>query len=85
MFAGFGGASFTLTDALDRDRAFPEFEAPTPYTLSMADILNTMLTADPYQVEYFVGLMDAYRLSIWDKPFNQEFFNALGEGFKQWG
>ena len=56
-------------------------EAPE---LTMGDILSTMLSAAPDEVEYFVGLVDAYRQSIWNKPFNQEFFAALARGFEQW-
>jgi len=52
--------------------------------LTMDGLLSTMLTADPAQVEYFVGLVDAYRQSIWNRPFNQEFFAALSRGFEQW-
>jgi len=58
--------------------------APEPYELTMDDIIQTMLVADPNQVEYFIGLVDAYRVSIWDRPFNQEFFAALSRGFKLW-
>lgn len=52
--------------------------------LDMDSLLNVMLEADPKQVEYFVGLVDAYRQSIWNKPFNSEFFAALARGFEQW-
>lgn len=58
-------------------------EAPD-FDLTMDDLINAMLLADPYQVEYFVGLVDAYRQSIWNRPFNQEFFAALARGFEQW-
>lgn len=55
-----------------------------PYDLTMADILSAMVKADPDEVMYFVGLVDAYRQSIWGQPFNQEFFAALARGFEQW-
>ena len=54
------------------------------YTLTMGDLLSTMLGADPSEVTYFVGLVDAYRQAIWNKPFNAEFFAALAQGFMQW-
>ena len=57
---------------------------PTTSAVTMDDIINAMLTADPSQVDYFIGLVDAYRVAIWDKPFNEEFYMALAEGFKQW-
>ena len=56
-------------------------EAPT---ITMDDIINAMLVADPDQIEYFVGIADAYRVAMWDRPFNEEFFRALAEGFKIW-
>lgn len=52
--------------------------------LTMATLIQTMLTANPQEVEYFIGLVDAYRQSIWTRPFNQEFFAALSRGFMQW-
>jgi len=58
-------------------------EAGAP-PLTMDDILSIMVTAEPEQIEYFVGLVDAYRQSIWNKPFNSEFFGALARGFEQW-
>lgn len=51
--------------------------------LTMADILDTMLAAEPYEINYFVGIVDAYRQSIWNKPFNVEFFAALARGFEE--
>lgn len=51
---------------------------------SMDVLLNTMLQADPSQVTYFVGLVDAYRQSIWNKPFNKEYYAALARGFQEW-
>ena len=55
-----------------------------PPEVNMASIINAMLTADPEQVKYFVGLVDAYRQSLWNKPFNSEFYAALARGFEQW-
>jgi len=52
--------------------------------VGMDDILSAMVTANPDQVRYFVGLVDAYRQSIWNKPFNEEFFAAIARGFEQW-
>ncbi len=78
------GSTFALMDALDREHACPFITECAPDPLTMEAILNTMLTADPYQVEYFVGLVDAYRQSIWGKTFNSEFFTALAQGFMEW-
>lgn len=52
--------------------------------VTMDSIIYAMLRANPDEVDYFVGLVDAFRISIWDKPFNQEFYRALAEGFKTW-
>lgn len=54
---------------------------PAAAEITMNDIIYAMLTATPYEVNYFVGLVDAFRQSIWNKPYNQEFFAALGRGF----
>ena len=83
-YYGYNGSTFTLITALDRAMANPFITEAPEFTLTMEAILNTMLTADPYQVEYFVGLVDAYRQSIWNKPFNSEFFAALARGFMEW-
>ncbi|GAH62913.1 unnamed protein product [marine sediment metagenome] len=52
--------------------------------LTMESLINVMLLADPSEVEYFIGIVDAYRQSVWNKPFNQEFFAALARGFEEW-
>ena len=78
---GWNGATNALPNALDRNKACPFITEAPPFELTMDDIINTMLTASPEQVNYFVGLVDAYRVSIWDKPFNEEFFAALARGF----
>jgi len=57
-------------------------EAPE---LTMEAILIAMLGANASEVMYFVGLVDAYRQSVWNQPFNQDFFASLARGFEQWG
>lgn len=52
--------------------------------LTMDALLSTMLSANPNQVMYFIGLLDAYRQSVWNRPFNREFFTGLAKGFQQW-
>ncbi|GAH58391.1 unnamed protein product [marine sediment metagenome] len=52
--------------------------------IDMDAILSIMLSANPEQVEYFVGLVDAYRQSIWNRPFNKDFYAALARGFMIW-
>lgn len=53
--------------------------------IDMAMIIIAMLAANPDEVQYFVGLVDAYRQSIWNRPFNQELYAALARGFAIWG
>ncbi len=50
-------------------------------SVDMAAIINAMLAATPEEVTYFIGVADAFRQSIWDKPFNKEFYAALARGF----
>lgn len=54
------------------------------FELTMDALIITMLSANPEQVDYFVGLVDAYRQSIWNKPFNKSFYAALARGFMEW-
>ncbi|GAH32071.1 unnamed protein product, partial [marine sediment metagenome] len=35
-------------------------------------------------VLYFIGLIDAYRQSVWNQPFNKEYYAALARGFQEW-
>lgn len=54
---------------------------PEPPEITMDDIINAMLGAEAGHIQYFVGLVDAYRQVMWNKPFNQEFFAAIARGF----
>jgi len=49
--------------------------------LDMDAILSAMITADLSQFQKFIGIEDAYRMSLWNKPFNIEFYAALARGF----
>lgn len=53
------------------------------YVLTMDDILSVMLSATDEEYAKFIGLVDAYRIGLWNKPFNSEFYAALGRGFTQ--
>ena len=55
-----------------------------PYTLTMDAILSVMVTATNDEYRYFIGLVDAYRVGLWNKPFNAEFYAALARGFAAW-
>ena len=72
---------YYLVAALEYINDNAAFEAPE---FDMDVLLSAMVGADPAQVMYFIGLVDAYRQSVWNRPFNQEFFAALARGFAQW-
>lgn len=52
--------------------------------VNMASILLAMLAAKQPELMSFVGIVDAYRQSIWNQPFNQEYYAALARGFTLW-
>lgn len=52
--------------------------------VDMDMILTAMLSAKFAQLEKFIGLIDAYRLAIWNAPFNAEFYASLARGFQKW-
>jgi len=52
--------------------------------LTMDDILTEMLSATPTQLTKWVGITDAYKVAVWDAPFNAEYYAALARGFKTW-
>jgi len=55
--------------------------AAEPTEITMDAILSAMITADISQIEYFVGFVDAYRMALWNEPFNAEFYAGLARGF----
>ncbi|MBA7528712.1 hypothetical protein ES705_20900 [subsurface metagenome] len=57
---------------------------PNGNGVTMDAILNAMLVADFDELQKFVGLVDAYRVAIWNAPFNANFYAALARGFQQW-
>lgn len=52
-------------------------------SLAMGDILTAMLQATFDELTGFVGIEDAYRSALWNKPFNAEYYAALARGFMQ--
>ena len=57
---------------------------PTGGGATMDDILSTMLGASFEQLQKFIGIEDAYRVAIWNAPFNTDFYAALARGFTPW-
>jgi len=52
--------------------------------VTMSDILLAMLTADFDQLKKFIGVVDAYRVAIWNAPFDAEYYAAIARGFEKW-
>lgn len=52
--------------------------------IDMDAIINAMLSASFDQLQKFIGLVDAYRVAIWNAPFNAEFYAGLARGFQKW-
>jgi len=50
--------------------------------LTMDDMLTEMLSATPEQLTKWMGITDAYKVAVWDAPFNAEYYAALARGFK---
>ncbi len=51
--------------------------------VTMDAILTAMITAEFSQLQKFVGIEDAYRVALWNEPFNAEFYSALARGFTE--
>lgn len=54
---------------------------PTVAELNIGTIIDAMSAATPLEVMYFVGIVDAMRQSVWNQPFEHEFFAALARAF----
>lgn len=81
-FYGWNGGTHALTDALNRSKACPFITECPPSEVTMDSILLAMLSAAPDELQKFIGLVDAFRVSLWNKPFNAEFYAALARGFE---
>lgn len=51
---------------------------------NMDDILTAMLGASFEQLTTWMGLTDAYKVAVWNAPFNAEYYAALARGFRKW-
>jgi len=52
--------------------------------VTMDAMLTAMIGAEFDELQKFVGLVDAYRVAIWNAPFNADFYGALARGFATW-
>lgn len=80
-FWGYGGSTNMIPTALDRDMACPFIDEAPPADVTMDAILSAMITANFDQLQNFVGIEDAYRVSLWNEPFNVDYYAALARGF----
>ena len=76
---GCGDTTYGTTSSLVKLR---DLASNGEVEVTMNSILSAMITANDEDIEYFIGLVDAYRQAIWNKPFNYEFFAALARGFE---
>ncbi len=53
--------------------------------VTMAAILSEMMAASFEELTSFMGITQAYKVAVWDAPFNEEFYAALAREFKTWG
>jgi len=58
-----------------------ELEAGVDVT--MPAILSAMVGAEYEELQQFIGIVDAYRVALWNEWFNIEYYAALARGFKQ--
>ena len=58
--------------------------AQPPPEITMANIISAMFSASNEELRDFIGLTDAYRQSLWNKPFNREYWAAIARGFEIW-
>lgn len=57
---------------------------PSGAEVTMDAIVNAMFTASFNQLQKFIGLVDAYRMALWNAPFNAEWYASIARGFMQW-
>lgn len=80
-FWGYGGSTNMIPTALDRNMACPFITEAPGGEVNMDSILSAMIAADFDELLKFIGIVDAYRVSLWNEPFNAEFYAALARGF----
>ena len=54
-------------------------------SVTMSSILSAMMAATFEELTQFMGITQAFKVAVWDAPFNEEFYAALARGFKTWG
>lgn len=66
------------------DFRVPYFLRNCAGAVDMDGILSAMLGATFNQLQNFIGIEDAYRVALWNAPFNADFYAALARGFMKW-
>jgi len=82
-YYGYGGSTFLIPTTLDRTMACDFITECPPSEVTMDAVLSAMITADFDELQKFIGIVDAYRVSLWNKPFNVDFYAALTRGFSE--
>lgn len=59
------------------------WEGGAPPGVTMPAILSAMVTAEYEELQQFIGIVDAYRVALWNEWFNVEYYAALARGFKR--
>jgi len=80
-FYGWSGDTHAILNALNRSKACPFITEAPATEVTMDSIVLAMLTATPDELKYFIGIVDAFRVSLWNQPFNVDFYAALARGF----
>ncbi len=55
------------------------------YELSFTKMLDAMLSAAPAEIDEWMAITEAFKTSVWDKPFLEITYAKLVEQFKEWG
>lgn len=53
--------------------------------LNMDAIIAAMIQAERAHIEQFIGLVDAYRVKLWNARFDFGFYNTVMEHLPSWG
>lgn len=53
-------------------------------SVTMDAILTAMLSASFENLTEFMGILEAYKMAVWNAPFNAEYYAALARGFVKW-
>ena len=80
----FMGGSPNIYSAMYNAMHWIDVNWPDGAEVNMDAILNAMLASDFDNLQKFIGIVDAYRVSLWNAPFNADFYAALARGFQIW-